>query len=418
MLQKADIDLVRRQNRGLVLETLRHHGPLSRIELGRMTGLSPATITSIAGQLIDEGFVLSADEDTRSGAARRGRPQTRLDLAPGAANVLAVSVSVDGIDLALADFRGQVRATQRQTPDMRNMTADGLSKLMVTEIRTFLVANRIAQASVARIGVAVQGVADTLSGAIAWSPAFPARNVPVVAPLTSAFGIPCVIGNNANMIAEALIDRDRLRYGGTTAVIYMGHGVGLGLILDGHVYSGTSGRAAEFGHMNHEVDGALCRCGRRGCVEAYCADYAIVRMATAGTENFDVHAPVPAAAMQRLAQEARAGDGPGRRAFETAGQVLGYGVARLIALINPERVVLAGPGTVAVDLMKRSFDAAIERAIVHDLRKDVEFEVADVNTDMIIRGTIVEALRHLDRDVFASGPLAAPAVSESKRVSA
>ena len=110
-----------------------------------------------------------------------------------------------------------------------------------------------------------------------WSPAFRARNIPVVAPVQSALGISCTIANDANMMAEGL---DPQRQTGTAAVVFMGYGVGMGLIINGSVYHGPTGAAAEFGHMNHLPHGALCRCGRRGCVEAYAADYGILRNAS------------------------------------------------------------------------------------------------------------------------------------------
>ncbi len=92
-------------------------------------------------------------------------------------------------------------------------------------------------------------------------------------------------------------------------------------------------------------------------------------------------------------------------AFERAGEVLGFGVARLIALINPHLVVFTGPGTRAFHLMREPLEAALARALVHDLYKDVEFEVAAGDRDYIITGTVMEALSYLDREVFAvSGP--------------
>jgi predicted NBD/HSP70 family sugar kinase len=107
--------------------------------------------------------------------------------------------------------------------------------------------------------------------------------------------------------------------------------------------------------------------------------------------------------MQELEQAAEAGDTAAINAFNRAGEVLGFGMARLIALINPQRVVLAGPGTRAYDLMKDSIWEALRRGLVHDLRKYVEFEVVPYGKDMITTGTLVETLRHLDRDVFATG---------------
>jgi predicted NBD/HSP70 family sugar kinase len=187
-------------------------------------------------------------------------------------------------------------------------------------------------------------------------------------------------------------------------VVFLGHGVGLGLILNGVVYDGANGRAAEFGHMNHVPDGPLCRCGRNGCLEAFSADYGIVRMANFGqVHDFDVHAAVRDEDMLELELAAEAGDTVAINAFRRAGEVLGFGMARLIALINPQRVVLAGPGTRAYGLMKDSIWEALRRGLVHDLWKYIEFEVVPYGKDMITTGTLVETLRHLDRDVFATG---------------
>ena len=405
MLKKANSDLVRRQNRGLVLETLRQHGPSARITLGYQTGLSPASITSISGQLIAEGLVYSiAEDDEVLAQAKRGRPQTMLALNPLATNVLAIAISVDGVELVFADFSGATRDPVKLRLDTYAISKDDFGPRIAHEIKANAKRLGIALNSIKRIGVAVQGVADTITGEISWSPAFRARDIPVVRPLEHLLGIPCSVGNNANMIAEALIATDRKKYGGTTAVVFMGHGIGLGLILNGVVYDGANGRAAEFGHMNHLPDGPLCRCGRNGCLEAFCADYGIMRMANDRRDtDFDVHAAVLDSDMRELELAAEAGDKVAMNAFLRAGEVLGFGIARLIALINPQMVVLAGPGTRAYGLMKDSLSEALRRGLVHDLRKNVEFEVVPYGKDMITTGTLVETLRHLDRDVFATG---------------
>jgi predicted NBD/HSP70 family sugar kinase len=406
MLKKANSDLVRRQNRGLALETLRHHGPLARITLGLQTGLSPASITSISAQLIDEGLVHTIEDGAEAlPQTKRGRPQTKLALNPDAANVLAISISVDGVELMFADFSGKTHEPVKLRLDTYAISKDDFGPRIAHEIRTHIKKLGIELQSIRRIGVAVQGVADSIKGEISWSPAFRERDIPVVEPLQRLLDIPSSIANNANMIAEALISMDRKRYGGTTAVVFLGHGVGLGLILDGTVYSGTNGRAAEFGHMNHLPDGPLCRCGRHGCLEAFSADYGIMRMANDRRgKDFNVHDPVKDADMRELQLAAEGGDTVAINAFARAGEALGFGIARLIALINPQRVVLAGNGTRAYGLMKDSVGEALRRGLVHDLRKYVEFEIVPYDKDMITTGTLVDTLRHLDRDVFAMGP--------------
>ena len=409
MREKADSDLVRRQNRLLLMEALRQHGAMARVDMGRHTGLSPASITSISSQLITDGILeeASASHVHAEGPQRRGRPTTQIDFNPKSANVVAVKVSIDGLELALADGRGTILA--RRTSRTSTFDADPtvFGKLVADEITALLAKVRIPTRRVARVGIAVQGVADSQAGTVVWSPAFRGRNISVSAAIEERLGIPCRVANDANMIAEGLIGSDRARYGGTAAVIFMGYGVGMGLIINGQVYHGPTGAAAEFGHMNHLPDGPLCRCGRRGCVEAYVADYSLLRWASG---NAATQAPssnaIPHEDMLALEAAAHRGEPAAASAYAKAGEALGFGLARIIAILTPSRIVLAGPGTRAMALIRPHLDRALEAGVVDELRRNVEIEVVPIATDMIIKGTIDRALRHVDREIFALGPLA------------
>lgn len=411
MREKADSELVRRQNRRLVLDALRDAGPLARIEVGRHTGLSPASITSIISQMIADGILQElGDANQPVIPMRRGRPLTQIGINPRAAHVLAVKISISGMEMALADARGVILNRQASRIATYEARPDSFGAAVAAELAAFLAKSRVASRRVARIGMAIQGVADSKAGTVVWSPAFRHRNIPVVQPLQGALGIPCSIANDANMIAEGLIGMDRQRYGGTTAMVFLGYGVGMGLVINGRVYHGPTGAAAEFGHMNHLPDGPLCRCGRRGCVEAYGADYGILRLAGGkAAEVGPVFAAVPEDDMLALEARARAGEPRARAAYEMAGEAIGYGLARLIALLNPGRIVLAGPGTRAIDLIEPSLRRAIAQGVVDELRRNVEIETVPIGTDMIIKGTIDSALRTVDQDVFAIGPVAAVA---------
>ena len=405
MRGKADIDLVRRQNRHIVLEVLRTHGPMPRVELGRITGLSPASITSITTQLIQEQAMLELAEVTTRDPTRRGRPTVRVDLNPKAANVVAMKISIDGIELALADFSGNVTARRTVALATYNFDPTKFGEVTTQSISEFLSQNDLTPKDVARIGIAAQGAADSREGVVAWSPAFKARNVQVVAPIQKALGIPSTLANDANMIAEGVMALDHRRYTGTTAVVYMGYGVGMGLIIDGKVFHGSNGAAAEFGHMNHIPYGAICRCGRSGCLEAYASDYGILRSAeNLPDETLPPSSAVNPAVMAALEAAARRGDTKAVAAYQKAGRAIGFGLARLIALLNPDGIVLAGPGTRALDLIEPALRAAIDDGVVDALRRDVKIETVPIDKDMIITGTIGAALRHLDSEIFAFGP--------------
>jgi predicted NBD/HSP70 family sugar kinase len=237
---------------------------------------------------------------------------------------------------------------------------------------------------------------------VMWSPAFRDRDVRLVAPLATAFAVPCSISNDANMIAEALHAADPVTYAGDFAVIFMDYGVGMGLFIGDRLHSGADGSAAEFGHMNHRPGGPLCRCGRRGCIEAYVADYAIFREANGLPPDTDPADCTPSSA-DRLALEAaaEAGAGPARTIYAGVGEALGYGLARLMALVNPRRIVFTGGSTRAFGLIEPVMHATIEEALVEDLRRYTVFETLPGDRDMIVTGLVANTLSRLDREVFS-----------------
>jgi predicted NBD/HSP70 family sugar kinase len=404
MQEKADSELVRRQNRRVVLDALRRNGPLARIELGRATGLSPASITSIASQLIAERVIEELQQEFPLGAStRRGRPVVRLGIKAEAAHVLAVNISIDAVGLAVADFNGQIlHRTSFHLPTYA-AKADRYGTDVADRIATFLQKSEFGISSVARIGIAVQGLADDKAGSLVWSPAFSAKNIPLTAPITARLGIDCLLANDANMIAEGFLADDPHVQLGTTATIFTGYGVGMGLIIDGQVYLGATGGACEFGHMNHIPHGAPCRCGRRGCIEAYAADYGIWREAHGARDDDAPHEAIDPKLMQGLLDRAMQGDVKAVQAFEKAGEALGIGIARLIAILNPDRIVVAGPGLHAAHIIEPSLHGGVVAGVIEELRRNVSIEFISFETDMILRGTIAALLKAVDGDMAAQG---------------
>jgi predicted NBD/HSP70 family sugar kinase len=404
MQEKADSELVRRQNRRVVLNALRRNGPLARIELGRATGLSPASITSIASQLIAENIIEEMQQDfPQSVNTRRGRPIVRLGIKPEATHVLAVNISIDTLRLAIADFNGAI--LHRTSVHMPTYPAQAASfgTQVADAIVAFIKMSGFVPRDIARIGIAVQGLADDKAGTLVWSPAFSAKNIPLTEPISKRLGVACLIANDANMIAEGFLAEDPDNNRGTTATIFTGYGVGMGLIFNGRVYHGATGGASEFGHMNHIPHGAPCRCGRRGCIEAYAADYGIWREAKGTRDDDAPHEAIDPALMQALLAQAMAGDMKAVRAFEKAGEALGIGIARLIAILNPDRIVIAGPGLNASQIIEPSLHRGVVAGVIEELRRNVSIEFVPFETDMILRGTIAALLNTVDGDMAAQG---------------
>jgi hypothetical protein len=125
------------------------------------------------------------------------------------------------------------------------------------------------------------------------------------------------------------------------------------------LFTGSRLLGGEFGHMIHMPDGALCRCGRHGCIEAYAGNYAIMRNARGQGELGTAGSRYRRAAMVALAARARDEDGPEREAFRTAGRAIGYGLGSLFALIDPAPVAIVGPGTAAFDIIEPALREAL-----------------------------------------------------------
>ncbi|MEE4014206.1 ROK family protein [Roseibium sp. FZY0029] len=389
---------------------------MARIDLGQMTRLSPATVTAITSDLLDQELILSLESEEPKAPLARGRPRTLLKLNPDAVYTIGVRLSVNNIDLALVNFAGEVVRSERSHFDSATEDAASFPDTLIGTIRQFLNAAGIVPSRVREIGVAAQGVVETETGVVAWSPAFAGRKIPIVGPLHDAFGADCYISNDTNMITEALHWSDPNRYSGTFAVIMLDYGVGMGLYLDNRLFSGASGTAAEFGHANHLPGGALCRCGKKGCLEAYLSDYALVRAASHLPENTDpstIKAGV--GGLARLIELAGSGDKDACKAFHEAGQVLGYGLARVIAMIDPKRIVLTGAAMRAFSFMEKGMWEGLEEALVADLRNNFSLDVMPWNEDFIRSGLIAQSMERLDKDFLGNATAASRRVARLDR---
>ncbi len=404
MQSKADTELVRRQNRGLVLEALRRVGMMARVELGRATGLSPATISAITADLLAENLVITAAIDDKADKPLgRGRPRVALSLNPEAGYVLGVKISLNSVTLILSDYSGHLADRTRLPIPTIGPEAEAFVPRLEAAIREYLDARGIPLKHVPEIPIAIPGVVDRTTGRLIWSPTVAVEVGAVPGPLAERLGVPVSMTNDVDMMAQALNSRDPTHFGGTFAVIFIAYGIGMGLYINNRLFSGAFGSGAEFGHTNHIPGGALCRCGRRGCVEAYVADYAIYR----SVERLPPDEPPAdidpdADTMARLEARARGGEDRVRQAYHQAGLALGYGLSRLLGLLNPQRVVLTGRGVAAFDLMQEGFKAGIDEGLVAEIGHMTEIEVLSPEDDLVDVGILAGALQRLDREVFAS----------------
>jgi predicted NBD/HSP70 family sugar kinase len=331
----------RRSLRQQVFERIRAAGTLPRVAVAKELGISPASVSAITSELIEAGLIEEVAEQ-RDGDSSRGRPPVALGVRPSAHYVAGIKLSDREHTAVIVDFAGRLLASVaiRHAPRPRPLE----DLLDETEQ---LIAEVTAKAGIPRealgaVGLGVPGFVDGLAGRVMWSPVFTDRDVPLAAIAAARLGLPVHIDNDANLVALAELWFGAGRELADFAVVTIEHGVGMGLVLNHRLFRGTRGLGTELGHTKVHLDGALCRCGQRGCLEAYVADYALAREAATALNLVHREGQSVSMLIESLFDHAKAGNAAARSIFRRAGRYLAVGLANVVNLFDPGLIILSG----------------------------------------------------------------------------
>ncbi len=331
---------LRRRHRRLVLQHLYVDGRMSRLEMSQRCGLSAATITNVVAELLAEGIVVEAGSKESEG----GRPRTILAVNPRYGYFVGVDVGetlvrIELFDLTLRTLR---TVTHPLTPDDNRPSS--VVRHIVTGLDTVLAGAAIPADNVVGIGIGVPGVVERAGSVLVHAPSWGWRAVPLMAMLDEQIALPIALDNGAKAMAQAELWFGAGRGVDDLAVLLIGAGIGAGIITQGALYRGATNGAGEWGHTTLALDGRLCRCGSHGCLEAYAGAAGIM----ASLREADPHSPLIAdnddqeGTIMALAAAAGRGDPVAVRVLEETTHYLGAGIANLINLFNPRRIVVGG----------------------------------------------------------------------------
>lgn len=302
----------------------------TQAELARTTGLAPATVSNIVRDLGTSGLV-----EVLPGSGRRG---SAVRLASTAAYVVGIDFGHSHVAVAVGDLLGQpLREERRALPE-------DLPHAEALATAQSLLAGMLADLPAAPLLHLVLGLPAPITDDAVGSPAiFPGwEGVDAREAATAVFGITVTVENDANLGALAEHRTGAARGHGSCVYVKISSGVGAGVILDSEIFRGAAGFAGEIGHLTLDEQGPMCRCGSRGCLEAYASIGAILAL-MAGQQ--------PDAALDDIIASAGEGSFAARRTFEDAGLHLGWGLASIVNLLNPHVLVIGGDLARAGDLL-------------------------------------------------------------------
>lgn len=276
-----------------------------------------------------------------------------------------------GIDLggtrlrvAIAGASGSIKHVVRH-PTEAAWGPEHVITRIVKAIEGALRHQHVKPADVAAIAIGMPGPANGRTGVVLSPPNLPGwRDVPIAEILAQRTGIRTFLENDANLAAFGEARVGAGKGASHLAYVTVSTGIGAGFVLDGRLYSGSSGVAGEVGHIVIEPDGPLCNCGNRGCLEAIASGTAIARAAlevlsTRTRTELRRHAGANRPNAADVVRAARSGDQVACRLLDRAGTALGFGMGTLVNLLNPELLILGGSVMKAGRLITRPMQAAL-----------------------------------------------------------
>ncbi len=402
MLTKSSTELVRQRNSVLALAALRRHGALSHTEIADFTGLSSATISAITADLEKAGVIEKSEQQAASG---RGRPRVQFRQRRDCGYLIVVIISSDGVQYSLVDYAGTLidRFSEERSHDpdgaarFTEAVRDGLERLLSR--------SRIARDKVLLISISSKGLVRSDEAVLLWSPIFGNDQIDFEVALRLDWQARIVLDNETLLVAAALDAREEGGSGEgprSLAALSLGHSIGLGIVRR----SGAGEReiaAPNFGHMLHMPNGGLCRCGSRGCIEAYAGFYAILRMAFEVPDDTIPAKFVPVSELDKIAQRARQGHRMSSFAFRQAGIALGNGLSRLLSLTERMPVTITGPGTRYFDLLRPGIEEGLAQSHLVRMEGMPELRVVLDEPMLVFEGHLNRALSVIDGDIVEAG---------------
>ena len=324
-----------------VFDRVRAAGLIPRVQVAKELGVSPASVTTITQELIEAGLIeeVSAPRESDQG---RGRPAVALGVRPSAHLVAGMKLSDREHTAVVVDFAGNLIAGDVIPRRPGPMSLPELLAAMETLLTRVCTKAGIEPRELSAMGLGVPGFVDCEQGMVLWSSVLMERGVALGQAASQHLGLTVHVDNDANLVTLAELWFGAGRALADFAVVTIEHGVGMGCVINHRIYRGAKGLGMELGHTKVQLDGALCRCGQRGCLEAYVADYALAREATTALNWSHRDGQSINVLLESLYDHAKAGNTAARSIFRRAGRYLAVGLSNVINLFDPSLIILSG----------------------------------------------------------------------------
>jgi len=376
-----------------IFQHVRSNGRAARADVTRALQISAGSATTLSADLIASGALREVADPVRE--TGRGRPPVALEVVPEAGYVIGIKLSFKRHSAVLSDFAGNVVTTATaRASDKRRSTSELLDEITGLIDRIIDKCHGPAR-NISAVGIGLPGIIDNDTSLIRWSSLLHDSNVDLRTEFAKRRDMPLFLDNDTNMLTLAELWFGKGRQKADFAVVTIENGVGMGLVVNNTLYRGTHGMGLELGHTKVQLDGALCRCGQRGCLEAYLGDYALRREAATALDRDDMDHKDKDVLLELLFEKAKAGHAPAETIFRRAGRYLSIGLSNVVQLFDPPLIILSGKRTRYDYLYAEEVLLEMQKLTLTQGRQPCEVEVHFWDDLDWARGATVPALSAL-----------------------
>ncbi|AKJ42279.1 sugar metabolism global transcriptional regulator Mlc [Pragia fontium] len=337
--QPGHIDHIKQINTGAVYRLIDQYGPISRIDLSKVSQLAPASITKIVRELFDAHLVKETEFNE---VGSRGRPAVGVELDTQAWHYLTGRIHYGYLTLALRDLSNQV-IIEEQIDFPIDHSASWLERF-IAQIESFFNRHQKQLERLTAIAITLPGIVDATSGIVHKMPFYNQENVPLGPMLSQRTGLPVYVQHDVSAwaISEAL-------YGAAVGCqnviqLVIDDIVGASVITDGRVLHADSGSHIEIGHTQVDPNGKACYCGNHGCLETIASMGSILEQTqqrlNTHPESALHHAPLT---IENLCNAANEGDQLATEIIQHVGHSVGQIAAVMVNIFNPEKIIIGSP---------------------------------------------------------------------------
>lgn len=374
-------------NINLILNKIREHGSISRVQIAKETGLTAATVTNLTSELLSVGIIVEAD----TGLSTGGRKPIMLKFNTTDYGICSAYISPSKVEFAVANYESDIiyyNSMPLDENDTVNKSVDFIAN-QYTEYSAGT--SRI----LSGLGLGLHGIVDTATATSVFAPNLNWRNVPIGDMLREKIGIPVFADNDVRLMTIGEMWYGVAKNISDLVFVYIGNGIGGAIVINGNLYNGFKNGSGEIGHCTIDADGELCSCGNKGCVQTKANRTAMITSmkklldgsSSILTPNSDCDDIVKACIVN--------GDFVACRIIADEARYLGITVNNLINMFNPKMVVVNSD---IKDFDKAVMTRLIEEAGNRKMRffdSNSEIRYSHLGEMAVLKGGIAMVLKNI-----------------------